>query len=156
MDFENKTLEQLLDPLNKNAQQFLILRLLGMGIAEALRCQQLNQNSATLWRTRNPYFKQIEAYVLAKKDEFSIEAKLLQDKRLVQKGTLALSKILNQGDQDWDKVKDSDKRYIIRGLAILGDWIKKGSIKVSRQEGETYDEMIMRLRREERKGGKKQ
>ena len=141
-DFKSKNLVDILDPLDKAQRDFLALRLAGVGVREAGRIVGRKENAISVWRCAvDPYFKAVEQYVLANKEQYLSTATKIYLDDLGIKARIILNNLIEMG-MDWEKIKSKDKYFVMKAIELT---IRLQST-VSIHKRETYEEVLGRLK----------
>lgn len=137
--FEGRSLEELLHPCNEAQKTYLSLRTRGIDVHDAMRFSNRQPQTGRVWRLDDPYFKELEEYLIEHRDIYISQAEKAFTSRLVllDEGLMRLAEKITE----WDTQKESDKKWIIKACEVL----KK--LHISRGSG-SYDEMILKRRRE--------
>ena len=146
----SRTLEQLIEPLTKGQKDYLRFLVMGMTQDEALKASCIKTSSLVrVWR-QDENFAEVETFLTANREKYHKEALTTFVDNLGGKSQMALNWLVDLAvnpdntDNPWLKVKQGDKPYILQAIKIINP-----NVKVTQGEY-TYDEMILKLRRERR------
>ncbi len=143
-EWKGKSLVEILGGLCKSQQEYICLRLRGMGSEEAIKV--INRKIGTLvevW-TKEEAFNDIFwwLYNNPERERYAQEALVIFTGNLSVKAQELLNNLLDMGIERWEGLDKTDKSSVMRAIDIV---TKKGG---EGREGGSYEEIIMRRRLE--------
>lgn len=139
--YENKSLEELFAPLTKGQRDYLYLRLMDLPIQESLRIANLKLSSYNkVWRL-DGNFKELEDYILTKKEMYAKEAFAGYLQNIGVKAQKVLESLVEKG-LAWDTLNQGDKPYVFKAIELIAKLSPKGG-----GDKQGYEEMILKIRR---------
>jgi len=146
-DLEGKTLDEILDLLKSSAQKdYLFMRILGAHTGEALRLVGRQPNAVSLWRRKNPQFREIEHYLISRQSKYKQEVMKLFTTRLQMQALMALEKLVEKG-LNFEDQNDKEKKYIMKALEICAP-LKSERAKMKEQKGNYEIEVFRRFEKD--------
>ena len=135
---KKKTFSSLTAPYSDAKKDYLYLRVIGIEAGESMRIINCRPNTVRVWRADDESFLQLESYLVENRDLYLEEAEAYFPLRL-QKIRFGLAELASRIN-DWDKVGQSDKPYILRAIELL---LKISPMRSSAGQ-QSYDELILR------------
>ncbi len=144
-EFEGKNLNVIVADLSAAKQNYLYLRLLGLGKRETFRIINRKYYKDEVWREKDPLFAAVEEYVTENKNiqRYRAEAAQLFIATLGAKTLMLVDTLIEKGN-DWESLNPQDKRIVADMATMIWKTIRQVD---DTEPHHSYEELIMKLRR---------
>lgn len=136
-----KPLQEVMEPLTKGQREYLVLRLMGLAVNEALRLANRKEGSLHIWKHEDG-FNEVETYLLSNRDAYVKEAFGDAVSLTALKAQKVIEMLVDKA-LEWDNpevLKQADKCYVMKAVELA----KKMGIV---ERPENYEEAIFKMRR---------
>ncbi len=144
-EFEGKSLNVIVADLSAAKQNYLYLRLLGLGKRETFRIIDRKYRKDEVWREKDPLFAAVEEYVTETKNiqRYKSEAAQLFIATLGAKTLMLVDTLIEKGN-DWESLSPQDKRIVADMATMIWKTIRQVD---DNEPHHSYEELIMKLRK---------
>jgi hypothetical protein len=128
-----ENLEELIKPLSKIQQRYLLSRCLGIRTTEFLFAEKRSPSQVVNWRHTNKQFREIEKEVLANAEAYAESANVIYFSMLKKQSIQFLRSIIDSATGWFSKAeaeqpKIGEKRFVLEAMKMLFQLEKQGKL----------------------------